>query len=133
MNKVILMGRLTKDPETATSTSGTMYARFSLAVDRRFKRDGESDADFFNCTTFGKNAEFADKYLKKGTKVLVEGRLQNDQYEKDGQKITATKVMIDEIEFAESKGENKSNNSDTNSGTEFLSVPAGLVEELPFS
>ena len=74
MNKVILMGRLTREPEVSSSTSGTTFARYSIAVDRKFKKEGEPDADFFNCTSFGKQAEFVEKYLKKGTKVVVTGR-----------------------------------------------------------
>lgn len=133
MNKVIEMGRLTKDPEVSSSNSGTTFARFSIAVDRRFKREGEPDADFFNCTAFGKTAEFVEKYLQKGTKVLVTGRLQNNNYtNKEGQKVYDVRIMIEEIEFAESKKDNSQSTQDTQ-GTDFLNVPDGLVEELPFS
>ena len=104
MNKVILMGRLTRDPEVSSSTTGTTFARYSIAVDRRFKRDGEPDADFFNCTSFGKQAEFVERYLKKGTKVVVSGRLQNNNYtNKEGQKVYDVRIMVEDIEFAESK------------------------------
>lgn len=131
MNKVIEMGRLTRDPEISNSTSGTTFARFSIAVDRRFKREGEPDADFFNCTAFGKTAEFVEKYLQKGTKVLVTGRLQNNNYTtREGQKIYDLRIMVEEIEFAESK---KDNSQSTDQGSDFLNVPDGLVEELPFS
>ena len=84
MNKIILMGRLTRDPEIRYSQgeNSLQIARYSIAVDRRFKRNGEDEADFFNCTAFGKQAEFVERYLKKGTKVLVSGRLQNDNYTK---------------------------------------------------
>jgi len=130
MNKVIEMGRLTRDPEISSSNSGTKFARFSIAVDRRFKKEGEPDADFFNCTAFGKIAEFVEKYLQKGTKVLVAGRLQNNNYtNKEGQKVYDVRIIVEEIEFAESK---KDTNQGTQ-GTDFLSVPEGLVEELPFS
>ena len=133
MNKVIEMGRLTRDPEISSSNSGTTFARFSIAVDRRFKREGEPDADFFNCTAFGKTAEFVEKYLQKGTKVLVTGRLQNNNYtNKDGQKVYDVRIMVEEIEFAESKKDNSQSTQDTQ-GTDFLNVPDGLVEELPFS
>lgn len=133
MNKVIEMGRLTRDPEISSSTSGTTFARFSIAVDRRFKREGEPDADFFNCTAFGKTAEFVEKYLQKGTKVLVTGRLQNNNYtNKDGQKVYDVRIMVEEMEFAESKKDNSQTTQDTQ-GTDFLNVPDGLVEELPFS
>ena len=106
MNKVILMGRLTRDPEVRYAQNGNQMAiaRFSIAVDRRFKREGEPDADFFNCTAFGKQAEFVERYLHKGTKILTCGRIQNDNYtNKDGQMVYSVRVMVDEIEFAESK------------------------------
>ena len=99
MNKVILMGRLTRDAETFGQKS--KVARFCLAVDRTY---GEDETDFFNCVSFGKQAEFVEKYLKKGTKVLITGRLQNNSYEdKQGNKVTATQIITEEIEFAESK------------------------------
>lgn len=133
MNKVIEMGRLTRDPEISSSNSGTTFARFSIAVDRRFKREGEPDADFFNCTAFGKTAEFVEKYLQKGTKVLVTGRLQNNNYtNKEGQKVYDVRIMVEEMEFAESKKDNNQSTQDTQ-GADFLNVPEGLVEELPFS
>jgi single-strand DNA-binding protein len=106
MNKAILMGRLTRDPEVRYSQSQTsmVIARFSIAVDRRFKRDGEAETDFFNCTAFGKQGEFVEKYLKQGTKILVTGRIENNNYtNKDGQKIYSTDIKVEEIEFAESK------------------------------
>ena len=99
MNKVILMGRLTRDAETFGQKS--KVARITLAVDRSY---GENETDFFNCVSFGKQAEFVEKYLKKGIKVLVTGRLQNNTYEdKQGNKVTATQIITEEIEFAESK------------------------------
>lgn len=148
MNKVILMGRLTRDPEVRYSqgASATAVARFSIAVDRRFKRDGEPDADFFNCTAFGRQAEFVEKYLKKGTKIVTSGRVQNDNYtNKEGQKVYSVQIMIDEIEFAESK--NSSGNSGDDSynqmssrpapsaaaGDGFMNIPSGIDEELPFA
>ena len=141
MNKVILMGRLTRDPEVSSSTTGTTFARYSIAVDRKFKRDGEPDADFFNCTSFGKQAEFVERYLKKGTKVVVSGRIQNDNYtNKEGQKVYGVRIMVEDIEFAESKNASSdgsfssgSSQGSSNGGNDFLNVPDGLVEELPFS
>ncbi len=144
MNKVILMGRLTRDPEVryAQNENGTAVARFSIAVDRRFKRDGEPDADFFNCTAFGKQAEFVEKYLRKGTKMLVSGRIQNDNYtNKDGQTVYSVRVMVDEMEFAESKNAQDSHTSSSqNPATEpsgagdgFMNIPDGIDEELPFN
>ena len=132
MNKVIEIGRLTKDPEITTSTSGTTFARFSIAVDRRFKKEGEPEADFFNCTAFGKTAEFISAWIKKGTKVAIVGRLQNNNYtNKEGQKVYDVRIMVEEIEFAESKKDGQAKQE--NQGADFLNVPDGLVEELPFS
>ena len=107
MNKVILMGRLTRDPEIRyTNGDNSMaIARFSIAVDRRFKRQGDSaDADFFNCTAFGRQAEFVEKYLHQGTKILLVGRIQNDNYtNREGQRVFSVQIIAEEIEFAESK------------------------------
>ena len=120
MNKVILMGRLTRDPEVRYSqgASQTAIARFSIAVDRRFKREGEPDADFFNCTAFGKQAEFVERYLRKGTKMVVIGSLQNNNYtNRDGQTVRDVQIVVDELEFAESK--NASGNNDNFGGNNF--------------
>ena len=156
MNKVILMGRLTRDPEVRYSqgSSQTAVARFSVAVDRRFKREGQPDADFFNCTAFGRQAEFIERYLRKGTKILLSGSIQNDNYtNKDGQQVYSVRVIVDEIEFAESKnaagndgGYNagyNNNNSGFNAGNQapaasgagegFMNIPDGIDEELPFN
>ena len=140
MNKVILMGRLTRDPEVRVSNGEkqTTIGRFSIAVDRRFKREGQAEADFFNCTTFGKQAEFVEKYLHKGTKVVVVGSIQNDNYtNKDGQQVYSIQIMVDEVEFAESKN---SSNQNAPAGASapvqndsFLNVPDGIVEDLPFN
>ncbi len=157
MNKVILMGRLTRDPEVRYSqgASQTAVARFSIAVDRRFKREGEPDADFFNCTSFGKQAEFVERYLHKGTKVVLSGRVQNDNYtNKDGQMVYSVRIMVDEIEFAESKNASGGNEGGYNNnnygnggfagggnnapaasgaGDGFMNIPDGIDEELPFN
>ena len=131
MNKVILMGRLTKDPEISSSASGTTFARYSIAVDRKFKQEGGPDADFFNCTSIGKQAEFVEKYLKKGTKIVTSGRLETNNYtNKEGHKVYDVRVITEEVEFAESKGSQQQTQNDV---TNFLNVPDGLVEELPFS
>ncbi len=153
MNKVILMGRLSRDPEVRYSQGAnqTAVGRFSIAVDRRFKRDGEPDADFFNCTCFGRQAEFIEKYLHKGTKVVLSGRLQNDNYtNKDGQMVYGIRVMVDEIEFAESKNSSAGNDGGYNNGgfnggfggnsapaasgagDGFMNIPDGIDEDLPF-
>lgn len=142
MNKVILMGRLTRDPEVRWSQgdSQTAVARFSIAVDRKFKREGETNADFFNCTAFGKQAEFIEKYLHKGVKVVVCGRVQNDNYtNKDGQMVYSVRIMIDEIEFAESKqsgnadGTGRNNAPVSTDSDGFMNIPDGLEDDLPFN
>ena len=150
MNKIILMGRLTRDPEVRYSQGESSLAigRFSLAVDRRFKRQGEADADFFNCTAFGKQAEFVEKYLKQGTKILLSGRVQNDNYtNKEGQKVYSVQIIAEEIEFAESKAAAANNTGasfnpggfgnempePSQSADGFMNIPTGLEEELPFS
>ena len=154
MNKVILMGRLTRDPEVRYSqgASQTAVARFSVAVDRRFKREGEPDADFFNCTCFGRQAEFVERYLHKGIKVVLSGRVQNDNYtNKDGQMVYSVRIMVDEIEFAESKNASSSGGNDggynngggfagansapaaSGAGDGFMNIPDGIDEELPFN
>lgn len=130
MNKVILMGRLTHDPEIRYRGSGEQMciARFSLAVDRRFGRRGdETTADFFNCTAFGKLAEFVEKYLGRGTKILLTGRIENNNYtNRDGQKVYSVQVMADEIEFAESRAASASQggNSGRREGGESFPPPA---------
>ena len=140
MNKVILMGRLTRDPEVryTQGDNAMAIARYSLAVDRRFKRDGEPDADFINCVAFGKSGEFAEKYLKKGTKIAVVGRIQTGSYtNKDGQKVYTTDVVVEEQEFAESKNVGSSDNNQSapaNKNTDFMSIPDGIEDsELPFN
>ena len=145
MNKVILMGRLTRDPEVRYSQGeqATAIARYTLAVDRRFKRDAEQTADFIGCVAFGKLGEFAEKYLRKGTKVVVTGRIQTGSYtNKDGQKVYTTDVVVEECEFAESKNAAGDNSEFTPSdrpspssaaGDGFMNIPDGIDEELPFN
>lgn len=104
MNKVILIGRLTKEPDIRITPSGLTVAHYTLAVDRKFKKDGEPDADFIPCVAFGKPAEFTEKYLNKGAKIAICGRLQTRSYEdKYGQKKYVTEIIVDEQYFAESK------------------------------
>ncbi len=148
MNKVILMGRLTRDPDIRYSQgeNSMAIARYSLAVDRRFKRDGEATADFINCVAFGRSAEFAEKYLRKGIKIAVTGRIQTGSYtNKDGVKVYTTDVVVEEQEFAESKAAQAENmnsqpaftpqapNPSEASGDGFMNIPDGLDEELPFN
>ena len=144
MNKVIMMGRLTRDPEVRYGgASNSAIARYSIAVDRRFKRDGQPTADFFNCTSFGKQAEFVEKYLRKGTKVVIEGELQNDNYtNKEGQMVYGMRIIVNSIEFAESKtssaaggdcGGNDIPAPTADAGDGFMNIPDGIAEdELPF-
>ena len=132
------MGRLTRDPEVRYSQtdSNMAIARFSLAVDRRFKKQGDTvTADFFNCTAFGKQAEFVEKYLKQGTKIVVTGRIQNDNYtNKEGQKVYSVQIMVEEIEFAESKAAGQgTQNNDSMPGDGFMNIPEGIENELPFN
>jgi len=141
MNEVILMGRLTRDPEVRYSQgeSATAIARYTLAVDRRFKRDNEPNADFINCVAFGKSGEFAEKYLHKGTKIAIVGRIQTGSYtNKDGQKVYTTDVVVEEQEFAESKSSSGGNNGGGYGGQQsssdgFMNIPDGIDEELPFN
>lgn len=144
MNKVILMGRLTRNPDVRYSQgeSATAVARYTLAVDRRFKRDGEQSADFIGCVAFGRAAEFAEKYLKQGTKICVTGRIQTGSYtNKDGNKVYTTDVVVEEQEFAESKNAQGSADAyqpesrpmpSAASGDGFMNIPEGIEEELPF-
>lgn len=145
MNKVILIGRLTRDPEVRYSQgdSSMAIARYSLAVDRRYKRDGdEQTADFINCVAFGKSGEFAEKYLHRGTKIAVVGRIQTGSFtNKDGQKVYTTDVVVEEQEFAESKNSgggagnaNAPTNSNTSTNNDFMNIPDEIDDfELPFN
>ena len=144
MNKVVLMGRLTRDPEVRYSQGekATAIARYTLAVDRTFKRDGEQTADFINCVVFGRSAEFAERYFRQGTKIAISGRIQTGSYtNKDGVKVYTTEVVVEEQEFCESKNANNSNSQQSNmanasnqpsSGNDFMSIPEGIEDDLPF-
>ena len=150
MNKVILMGRLTRDPEVRYSQGGEnslAIARYTLAVDRRFKRNGDDQtADFIGCVAFGRNAEFAEKYFRQGLKVVVTGRIQTGSYtNKDGVKVYTTEVIVEEQEFAESRAEAEANRASfqrqsvpspapsADAGDGFMNIPDGIDEELPFN
>lgn len=141
MNKVVLMGRLTRDPEVryVSGENATAIARYTLAVDRRFKRDSEQSADFINCVVFGKGAEFAEKYLKQGTKIAAIGRIQTGSYtNKDGQRVYTTDVVVEEQEFAESKNSSGGETSSVKKSAAktdsdgFMNIPDGVEDELPF-
>ena len=141
MNRVVLMGRLTKDPSITYSqgADSMAIARYTMAVDRRGKKvEGQPTADFISCVAFKNNAEFAEKYLRQGTKVVVEGHIQTGSYtNKDGQKVYTTDVVIDSQEFAESKKDTQENAPSapvpSASDDGFMNVPDGLDEELPFN
>lgn len=133
------MGRLTRDVETRYTQGDNplAVARYTLAVNRRFKRDGEQEADFINCVAFGKAGEFAEKYFRKGLKVVISGRIQTGSYtNKDGIKVYTTDVVIEEQDFAESKNAS-SNTQEPPAGSVgddgFMNIPEGLDEELPFN
>ena len=125
MNKVLITGRATKDP-TITEKVG----RFTLAVDRRYKKDGEPTADFIPCIAFGKTKDFVEKWVKKGSRYNIVGRITTGKYEKDGQTVYTTDVIIEEIEFGESKGKAA---PEDNPGDEFMNVPDEVDAELPFN
>ena len=157
MNKVILMGRLTRDPEVRYSAgeNSLAIARYTLAVDRRFKRDGEATADFISCVAFGRTAEFAEKYFRQGLKIAISGRIQTGSYvNREGQKVYTTEVVVEDQEFAESKAASESHQSGFGSGygapagsapaapaagtgsasaDGFMNIPDGIDEELPFN
>ena len=143
MNKVILMGRLTRDPDVRYSNGGATVARFSLAVDRKFKReDEEQTADFINCVAFGKTAEFIERYFFKGAKMVLEGRIQTGSYEKEGQRVYTTDIVVEQVEFAESKASSENNGERVPTGRPspsqvvgdgFMNIPDGIDEELPFN
>ena len=146
MNKVILIGRLTRDPEVRYSQgeNASAVARYTLAVDRRFRREADGQtADFIGCVAFGRAAEFAEKYLRQGTKIAITGRIQTGSYtNRDGAKVYTTDVVVEEQEFAESKAASNSSNSNyqespapslgVDIGDGFMNIPDGIEEELPF-
>lgn len=142
MNKAILMGRLTRDPnisykEQEKTQEQMCIARYTLAVDRRKAKDEEQSTDFIGCVAFGRNAEFAEKYLKQGIKIIVTGRIQTGSYtNKDGYKVYTTDVIVEEQEFAESKrisDENTQKAKEEDKGDGFMNIPDGIEEELPFA
>ncbi|MBR6159053.1 MAG: single-stranded DNA-binding protein [Lachnospiraceae bacterium] len=149
MNKVILVGRLTRDPNVSYSAGNEprAVARYTLAVDRRVRRDsGSTDqptADFISVVAFGRDGEFAEKYLRKGSRILVEGRIQTGSYtNKDGQKVYTTDVVVERHEFVDSKSSqgseqfipaNDGGSAGGDSGDGFMNIPDGIDEELPFS
>lgn len=144
MNKVILLGNLTRDPEIRYSQGEKQMAvaRFSLAVNRRFAKDGETNADFLNCTAFGKTAEFVEKYFRQGSRMGLVGRIENNNYtNKNGEKVYSVQIMVEEVEFAERKSA-QSNNQTQNQNQpaqangeddDFMNIPDGIEDGLPFN
>lgn len=136
MNKVILLGRLTRDPEIRYSAGAEQkaIAKFTLAVDRRFKKEGEQSADFIGCTAFGKVAEFCEKYFRKGSKILVEGHWQTGSYtDKSGGKVYTNDCIIESLDFAEGKKEGNPAPQPQTDADGFMNIPDDIQEELPFN
>lgn len=137
MNKVVLMGRLTREPEVRYTAGDNPVAvgRYTLAVDRKTHREGEVSADFINCTVFGRQAEFAGKYFRKGTRIIVSGRIQTGSYtNREGRRVYTTDVLIEEQEFAESKsaGGQQEAQKEGTAQDGFMTLPEGIEEEIPF-
>ena len=142
MNKAILIGRLVRDPEVRYSQgeNATAIARYTLAVDHRFRKDGEPTADFINCVAFGNGAEFAERYLRQGTKIAITGRIQTGSYtNRDGQKVYTTDIVVEEQEFVDSKGNGEQRNTQEppkptphDIGDGFMNIPDDL-DDLPFN
>lgn len=149
MNKVILMGNLTRDPEIRYSQgeNALAIARFSIAVNRRFSRQGDTDTDFFNCTAFGRQAEFVEKYFHKGSRMLLSGRVQNDNYtNNNGEKVYSVQVIAEEVEFTERKSTADANAAaqggnfgggapqpNAAANDDFMNIPDGIEDGLPFN
>lgn len=132
INKAILWGRLTRNPEPSATNGGTEVSKFSVAIDRRFKKQGEErQTDFLNVVAFGKTAEFVNKYFTKGSSIIVVGSIQSRSYEKDGQKRYVTEIIADEVSFAGSKKDNEQN-SETVSGDSALDVLESLRDHNGF-
>lgn len=136
MNKVILTGRLTRDPEVRYSQNNTAIARYTLAVDR-MTRNAEQSADFIRCVAFNKTAEFAETYLRKGIKIAITGRIQTGSYtNRDGQTVYTTDVVVENQEFCESRNASSAAPSmqpSPDSADRFMNIPDGIDDELPFN
>lgn len=136
MNKVVLVGRLTRDPEIryANNEKNTCTARFSLAINRKFKTNGQYEADFPNCVAMGKTAEFVEKYFHKGDMIALDGHIQTGSYtNKDGNKVYTTDVFAENVEFAQSKSDSGNSNNSKPSSDGFMNIPDGIEDELPFA
>ena len=132
MNLVAMVGRLTADPEVKWTQDGRAIAKFSLAVNRRYKKDGTADADFFNCVVFGKTAEFMEKYFCKGMKAVITGELRNNHYtDNNGVRHYSEQIVVNNVEFAEKKSEDTP--APATADNDFMNVPDVTAEELPFA
>ncbi len=135
MNKVIMLGRLTKDLELRTLTDDRVLVKGSIAVDRKHKREGEAEADFFNITAFGKTAVNMSKYLHKGSKIAIDGELRNNNYtDKDGHKVYSNEIIVNSFDFAETKSTNNSGDSTAHPAPDegFMSIPDNINDDIPF-
>lgn len=133
MNSVQLVGRLVRDPEVRYTNGDNQIAvaRFTVACNRKYKKDGEQDADFISCIAFGKTSEFIERYFQKGNSIGLNGRIQTGSYtNKDGQKVYTTDVFVESVEFVGSKNET---NNDTKKNDDFMNIPDSIDEELPFN
>lgn len=135
MNKVMLIGRLTRDVEMNYSANSTAVARYTLAINRPYKREGEQEADFLRCVAFGKTAELAERYLAKGMRVAIDGRIQTGSYtNRDGQKVYTTDIIVERQEFLEKRADNSPSAPDAPYDSDsFMDIPDGIDEELPFN
>ena len=134
MNQVIMSGRIATDVTFRETTTGTKVANYRIAVERRYKKEGQPTADFFNCTVFGNGAEFAEKYLKKGMKIIINGELQNDNYQdKEGNMRYRDSILVRSHEFCESKGTSQSQQENKPASDDLVSISDGMDEELPFN
>lgn len=131
MNQIIVIGRLCADPDITSTSGGTTVASYRVAVDRSFAKEGQQKTDFFGCVSYGKQAEFVEKYLKKGIKVVVRGEMHLDIVQKDGKNVTYPKISVEKVEFAESKRQDTQPETKEN---DFINIPEGInTDELPFS
>lgn len=131
MNKSIFTGNLTRDPEIRYSQGTNMaVAHFGIAVNRKFAKDGETDTDFFNCTAFGKTAEFIEKYFHKGSRIFLTGRVQNDNYtNKNGEKVYSVQIIVEDVEFGEKKSSQETTHDNND---DFVQIPEGQTGDIPF-
>lgn len=135
MNKIIMIGRLTRDLDLRYLADNRVLTKGSIAVDRKHKKEGESETDFFNITAFGKTADIMSKYLHKGSKIAIEGELRNNNYtDKDGHKVYSNEIIVNSFDFAEGKSSSTSDNNTAQPApdNDFMGIPEDIEEEIPF-